>query len=561
MIDLFGCVSRMTNLCERLYIITHQTTNLFTKHVSLMSAVSLVIIILLAYTVQPTTIPSADAVFDHSDKISDSEVITFEYPEKLDGWTNNDGCSYMIRPYDVYDNYSPILRQGIGVTTVLFGSQTPQWTYVCVYADRMYAYNQWGQTGTYQSAASSGSDPFTGYILFNIWPSVLSQTPISTNPFEQISHAYLQNYGLSHTLYVLNQYDDHEITIFLHGAVVTEAEFFPLDDMLKLKVYGIQSPTPNIEIKIPSELAVFDTSQGGITVNGKHFATDDTDFTLNMTEYGWSAMNTEQIIQETESWYTKLYGKQYMEQYGMMPNPEFVYDRYMNYKGNSKVPHNLVTYNNAVLEIEIPLIITNKASAYNTDHRDMSLCSRSTVPVLKVQSSSINPVIACVTPDTAQKLIQRGWAHRDTDIPQNIKDKFESPFGRAWLNSDTHIQEIHLDSFKNKLRSLPHISDVNILDTVKPSPNRLDDITVGSTYNRETTDVSGTISDHLSHMGESMSFKEYLNVIGMNETQYVDYEDVLSTLPQCEYGGIRVWNSYLPVSKDLIPTRIECELK
>ena len=31
MIDLFGYVSRMTNLCERLYIITHQTTNIFTK--------------------------------------------------------------------------------------------------------------------------------------------------------------------------------------------------------------------------------------------------------------------------------------------------------------------------------------------------------------------------------------------------------------------------------------------------------------------------------------------------------------------------------------------------
>ena len=58
-----------------------------------------------------------------------------------------------------------------------------------------------------------------------------------------------------------------------------------------------------------------------------------------------------------------------------------------------------------------------------------------------------------------------------------------------------------------------------------------------------------------------MSFKEYLNVIGMNETQYVDYKDVLSTLPQCEQDTIRVWNSYLPVSKDLIPEWVECELK
>jgi hypothetical protein len=192
--------------------------------------------------------------------------ISFDIP-MLNGDTT-EGCFNLQGSVKRWTDNSTVVsmaRSGIGVFQVMFGTQTPQWFYICEYNGRNYVY----PAETYYEYAVMDevipyylTHPFTGASMG------IGQIkgPYFANPFE-----YINRLGSTFsTLDVKNDNGEFRITMPIHGAIISHMEFLPLDDILKIKIHGIYDDHIEFEVNIPDELAIFDWKKydGQILVNG-----------------------------------------------------------------------------------------------------------------------------------------------------------------------------------------------------------------------------------------------------------------------------------------------------
>jgi hypothetical protein len=146
----------------------------------------------------------------------------------------------------------------------MFGSQTPQWYYVCDYNGRNYflPQNDALDAPTWVDEEAVRKNIFTGQDM-EFYDGHIG--PDSWNVFDKL----FSNALASSTLDVKNDNGHFRFIIAGKHSTVHELEFFPLDDMLKTKVYPIYGNV-SLEYIIPSELATvdYDKYDGHAIVNG-----------------------------------------------------------------------------------------------------------------------------------------------------------------------------------------------------------------------------------------------------------------------------------------------------
>jgi hypothetical protein len=490
--------------------------------------------------------------------VFESAPITFSKPNYFHGSTNLDNCIMLQEDYHVkWEDNSTIVEHGnldYGITRIMFGSQAPQWTYVCEYNDRDYLLTADFMLVLQDGTASSYiTNPFTG-LEMEYTPAIRLS---SLNPFEAME---AEN---PYRLFTLDtKTDDGLYTILAEyvNAIVADMEFLPYDDILKIKLYGIQSDSVFIFIDIPKELAVFDQEKydGSILVNdiiteisytepifvneidvknrkgswfrfvdvypedrysdvkyeffphGKYgqerigdnifrpvieakiSMLDHTSQNLSEEElrkkdemrknapayaenfpqlYSEELdkipnMNKDKLRKKTITWYTELYGDWYLDNYGIMPEPDRIHQHIV--VDSSINEPKLVEYHDVVLDIEIPLIIRDKDTAYMSSYPEIGWCREPLILVAKTINNSVPS--ACVSPNTAPELVKRGWAQHTPQISQKLQDKFEDELALTNLVY-MYGNAKPMDSFRASIFGVPHTDDIEIIGNISPRPS------------------------------------------------------------------------------------------
>jgi hypothetical protein len=252
-----------------------------------------------------------------------------------------------------------------------------------------------------------------------------------------------------------------------------------------------------------------------------------------MNDHGWSKPGIDEIHTRAKNWYHELYGDWYFNEFGRITDDDTIY-KYLRISGNNpeippntSVNHfdngniktgtsynkymlNLVSYHDAVLDIEIPLVIKDKDAAYTSSYPEIGWCREPLTLVAKTATTkdAAKPTAACVHQDSIPKLVKRGWAQHTPQVPQQLQDKFKGK-----LANETLVYKYGnakpMDSFRASLFGLPHIDDIEMLGEISPrlsnnhtlqeilSPELLD--VIKPSYSNATfryNDIGATLQDY-----------------------------------------------------------------
>lgn len=409
--------------------------------------------------------------------------VTFDTFEEYDGMVLRYGCHNLSdRNRSIYDDNSTtvhIASSGSIVKRVIFGSQTLQWFYVCSYNDKNYllpiGFNNDIIAG---QAETDATHPFTGKVMS--FPTTNTQIYLS-NPFEQIKPVGCSR--IINTLYVKTPQDDFKIEVRSSGAMAQEMEFFPFDDVLKLKISKICYDKIEITSDIPKELgklaeeeimmrAIINTetiSSQPSTIPSDRFYKSGV--TVMVSDIIKSKPTYESIQTALESWYLDLYGDfyttSYTEKSGVLPNISDVVKKYNNIHGTLE---KMITYRDIVIEVDIPLIIKSKDSRYAFNYPDIGWCNPPFTLVAKETTNKTKTPVACVMPDTAPKLIKRGWAQEMPHVSQETQDQFEDKIAKEGFVY-RYDKADPMDSFRASLLGYPHADDIETRGNITPGPS------------------------------------------------------------------------------------------
>jgi hypothetical protein len=137
---------------------------------------------------------------------------------------------------------------------------------------------------------------------------------------------------------------------------------------------------------------------------------------------------------------------------------------------HDNAPIERVLYKDVILDIEIPLVIKNKETAYQSSYPDMGWCREPLILVAKNVKDTTMPKAACVHPDTAPQIVKRGWAQHTPTIPQQLQDLFEDKLAHHNLVYK-YGNAKPIDSFRAALLGQPHIDDIQTIGKITSNPS------------------------------------------------------------------------------------------